>query len=143
MNRVNSIGYTTGVFDLFHIGHLNILKRAKQQCDYLVVGVSTDELVYKLKGRMPIIPFNERVEIVNSIKYVDEVIPEITDDKIVAYEQIKFDKIFKGDDWRGTEKWNYLENEFRSRGIQIIYFSYTSHTSSTKLREILENILDK
>ena len=135
------IGYTIGVFDLFHIGHLNILERAKRNCDYLIVGVATDELTYQLKGRYPIIPFNERAEIVKSVKYVDEVVPEEVSDPMAAWHTHHFDVTFKGDDWKGTEKWNRLEKELATVGAKVVYFPYTKHTSSTKLREVLDKIL--
>ena len=95
------IGYTTGVFDMFHIGHLNILKRAKEQCDYLIVGVSTDELVQSYKNKLPIIPYAERSAIVEAIKYVDKVVPQKNRDKIAAFNEFKFNKMFVGDDWKG------------------------------------------
>ncbi|WP_444939901.1 adenylyltransferase/cytidyltransferase family protein [Microbulbifer sp. ZKSA004] len=137
----NLIGYTTGVFDLFHVGHVNILRRAKLECDYLIVGVSTDDLVYKLKGIKPFIPFDERVEILNSIKYVDEVVPETSNDKLKAWENLKFDRIFKGDDWKGSELWNSLEIEFNKRGVDVSFFSYTKNTSSTKIRDLVNSQL--
>ena len=137
------IGYATGVFDLFHVGHLNILRRAKLECDFLIVGISTDELVMDLKGRKPIIPFDERLEIVQNIKCVDEVVPETTTDKMVAWNNLKFDVTFKGDDWKGSEKWNQLEKEFASRNVEVIYFPYTTHTSSTKLREVIDRFLQQ
>lgn len=132
------IGYATGVFDLFHIGHLNLLKRAKLECDYLIVGVSTDELVMELKGHKPVVPFDERFQIVQNIKCVDEVVPETTTDKIAAWNNLKFDVTFKGDDWKGSNKWNILEKEFSKRNVNVVYFPYTTHTSSTKLRSALE-----
>jgi len=135
---MKKIGYATGVFDMFHVGHLNVLRRARLECDYLIVGVTTDELVEQIKGRRPIIPFDERVEIVNNIKYVDEAIPETTVDKVVAWNNLKFDITFKGDDWKGSEKWNLLEVEFARRGVRVVYFPYTTHTSSTKLRNVLD-----
>ena len=131
------IGYTAGVYDLFHIGHLNILKRANEQCDYLIVGVSTDELVKHEKSKVPIIPFEERKEIVASIKYVDEVVPQVNYNKLEAWEKYKFNKIFVGDDWKGTERWNLLEKEFFNRGVEVQYFPYTKHISSSMLRDIL------
>ena len=101
------IGYTTGVFDMFHIGHLNILRRAKEQCDYLIVGVSTDELVEHDKHKRPIIPFAERCEIVKAIKYVDEVVPQPDKKKLEAYFRLgrRFNKMFVGSDWQGTPQW--------------------------------------
>lgn len=129
------IGYTTGVFDMFHIGHLNILKKAKEQCDYLIVGVSTDELVQKTKNKTPIIPFDERVEILSAIKYVDEVVPQENKDKIAAFEKYKFDVMFVGDDWKGSELFTKCEEELNKRGSKVIYFPYTKSTSSTILRK--------
>lgn len=137
---MKKIGYTTGVFDLFHIGHLNVLKRAKLECDYLIVGVSTDELCMEAKNKKPIIPFQERMEIVEAIKFVDEVVPQVNYDKEEAWNNLKFDKMFVGDDWKGSDKWNKLEEDFKKLNVEILYFSYTSHTSSTKLREILDKI---
>ncbi|AMD02399.1 adenylyltransferase/cytidyltransferase family protein [Halomonas chromatireducens] len=134
------IGYTTGVYDLFHIGHLNLLKRAKLECDYLIVGVTTDELSEFRKGKRPIIPFTERMEIVEHIEFVDEVVPQTNMDKFEAWNNWKFDKMFVGNDWQGTEKWNELERQFAEVGVEIVYFPYTTHTSSTKLREILEKL---
>lgn len=135
------IGYTTGVFDLFHIGHLNILKKAKENCDILIVGVTTDEEVRRLKNKMPIIPFEERVEIVESIKFVDKAIPEMDADKLRAWEDIRFDIIFKGSDWKGSDKWNNYEKEFSERNVEVMYFPYTKGTSSTHLRNVLNKIL--
>jgi glycerol-3-phosphate cytidylyltransferase len=129
-------GYTTGVFDLFHIGHLNILKKAKSFCDELIVGVTTDELVsYKYKQN--VIPFEERIKIVESIKYVESAIPQSSMDKMAAWKKINFDVMFVGDDWKGTDKWNKYEDEFKKVGVKIIYFSYTKGTSSTLINEIL------
>lgn len=133
------IGYTTGVFDLFHIGHLNILKNAKSKCDHLIVGVSTDEVVQEYKDKKPIIPFEERIEIVKAIKYVDEVVPQESMDKFKAWENLHFDVLFHGDDWKGTEMWNKLEKEFAEVGVEIVYFPYTKQTSSSQLREALAN----
>lgn len=137
---MKKIGYTTGVFDLFHIGHLNVLKRAKLECDYLIVGVSSDELCLSAKNKKPIIPFSERLDIVEAIKFVDEVVPQVNYDKMEAWNNLKFDRMFVGDDWKGTDKWNRIEEEFSEVGVEILYFPYTSHTSSTKLREVLEKI---
>lgn len=135
------IGYTTGVFDLFHIGHLNVLKRAKEQCDYLIVGVTTDEEVKRIKNKIPVICFEERKQIVESIIYVDQVVPENNADKITAWEELKFDVIFKGSDWKGSKKWNTYEDFFKPRGVEVVYFPYTEGTSSTQLRKVLETIL--
>lgn len=130
------IGYTTGVFDLFHIGHLNMLKNAKSLCDRLIVGVSTDELV-SYKNKKAVIPFEERAEIVRSIKYVDAVIAQENMDKFAAWQKIKFDIMFVGDDWYGTPKWKDFEKQFNEVGVKILYFPYTKGTSSTLINEIL------
>jgi len=134
------IGYTTGVFDLFHIGHLNILRNAKQECDFLIVGVTTDDLSINEKGKKPVIPFNERMAIVESLKYVDMVVPQTSYDKFEAWDNLKFNIMFVGDDWKGTQKWNKFEKEFNKKGVNVHYFPYTQHTSSTKLRSVIENI---
>tara|TARA_A100001011_G_scaffold301688_1_gene315229 strand:- start:43 stop:456 length:414 start_codon:yes stop_codon:yes gene_type:complete len=134
---MKKIGYTTGCFDLFHIGHLNILKRARLECDYLIVGVTSDELSISAKKKRLVIPFQERMDIVESIKFVDEVVPQTSYDKMEAWNNLKFDKMFVGDDWKGTDQWNQIEKEFFQNGVEIIYFPYTSHTSSTVLRKIL------
>ena len=127
------VGYTTGVFDLFHIGHLNILRRAKEQCDCLIVGVSIDDLVRQEKKKTPIIPFEERMEIISAIKYVDRVVPQYDKNKFAAWEKYQFDVMFVGDDWKGTECWNEYEKQFAQVGVQIIYFPHTDGVSSTKL----------
>jgi len=137
--KKNIIGYTTGVYDLFHIGHLNILKNAKSMCDKLIVGVSTDNLV-SYKHKRAVIPFSERIEIVRSIKYVDEVIAQESMDKFSAWEKLKFNIMFVGDDWKNTEKWNQYENQFKSVGVKIVYFPYTKGTSSTILNATLEKL---
>jgi len=136
MAKKQIIGYTTGVFDLFHVGHLKLLKKAKSICDKLIVGVTTDELVnYKLKKA--IIPFEERSEIVASIKWVDTVIPQENMNKFDMWKKLKFDIIFVGDDWYNTDKWEEFENQFNKVGVKIIYFPYTKGTSSTLINEIL------
>lgn len=129
------IGYTTGVFDMFHVGHLNILRRAKEQCDYLVVGVSTDELVLHDKNKTPIIPFPDRCKIVEAIRYVDKVVPQIDKNKFAAWEKLKFNKMFVGSDWQGTPQWNEFEKQFSPVGVEIVYLSHTDGISSTILRE--------
>lgn len=136
------IGYTTGVFDLFHIGHLNILRRAKMECDYLIVGVSTDELVLERKNRRPIIPFSERLEIVENIRFVDEVVPQVNMDKLEAWRSLRFDRIFVGDDWKGSDFWKSLERDFSNVGVDVVYFPYTTHTSSTQIKDVIEKFLD-
>ena len=133
------VGYTSGVYDMFHVGHLNILKKAKEQCEYLIVGVTTDELAL-YKNAKVIIPFEDRCAIVESIKYVDKVIPQETMEKMVAWKKEHFDVIFVGDDWKGTEKWKKLEQEFAKVGVDIVYFPYTAKISSSKLREIIKEL---
>ena len=131
------IGYTTGVFDLFHVGHLNILKNAKAMCDRLIVGVTTDELLLDYKNKKSVIPYNERCEIVRSIKYVDIVIPQVTMDKLEAWERLRFDIMFVGDDWYKTSKWDEIQIKFAEVNVRIIYFPYTKGTSSTQIRNEL------
>ncbi len=137
MNKDDSkiIGYTTGVFDMFHVGHLNILRRAKEQCDYLIVGVSTDELVIHDKNKTPIIPFEDRCKIIEAIRYVDKVVPQIDKNKFGAWEQFHFDKMFVGSDWQGTPQWIGFEKQFAAVGVEIVYLSHTDGISSTILRE--------
>lgn len=130
------VGYTTGVFDLFHVGHLNLLKRAKAHCDYLIVGVTVDELV-SYKHKRAVIPFEERAEIVKAIRYVDEVVPQTSMDKMAAWNEYHFDVMFVGDDWKGTPKWDEIEEQMHSVGVDVIYFPYTKGTSSTLLNETL------
>lgn len=136
------VGYTTGVYDMFHIGHLNLLRRAKEQCDYLIVGVTVDELV-SYKNKSAVIPYDERFAIIDSIKYVDETVPQENMDKMEAWEKYKFDVMFVGDDWKGTEKWNEFERIFKEVGVDIVYFPYTIGTSSTKLRDVLDRLLSE
>lgn len=131
------IGYTTGVYDMFHIGHLNILRRAKEQCDYLIVGVSTDELVKHDKHKMPIISFEERLAIVEAIKYVDQVVPQFDKDKFGAWKKYHFNKMFVGSDWKGTETWNAFEKQFAPVGVEIVYLEHTDGISSSILRDKL------
>lgn len=125
------IGYTTGVFDLFHIGHLNILKNAKEQCEYLIVGVSLDELVQEYKNKKPVIPYEERKKIVESIKYVDKVVPQVSMDKIKAWEELHFDVMFHGDDWKGSNMYEKIQKDFALRGIELVFLPHTDGTSST------------
>ncbi len=135
------IGYTTGVFDLFHVGHLEILRKAKQNCDYLIVGVSTDELVQEYKNKKPIISFQHRVEIVKAIQYVDEVVVQKDRDKLNAYHNIGFNIMFVGDDWKGSKIFSELEEKFKNYGVEIFYFPYTKNISSTSLRSILKRLI--
>src|SRR5690625_4265420 len=129
------IGYTTGVFDLFHVGHLNILKRVKEKCEMVLVGVSTDELVKEYKNKQPVIPYLERKEIVSSVKYVDQVVAQQTRDKFAAWEHLLFDVMFVGDDWKGRALFNELEIRFNKVGVDIVYFPYTQGVSSTIVKE--------
>jgi glycerol-3-phosphate cytidylyltransferase len=134
------VGYTSGVFDLFHVGHLNILRRARAECDFLIAAVTTDELSLSRKGKTPVIPYSERVEIVQSIRHVDKVVPQSDMDKYGAWEEHRFDRMFVGDDWRGHPSWVALEERFRLVSVDIVYFPYTQHTSSTILRDVLNRI---
>ncbi|SDN05977.1 glycerol-3-phosphate cytidylyltransferase [Streptomyces sp. cf386] len=131
------LGYAPGVFDLFHVGHLNILRRARGHCDRLIAGVCSDELVVSLKGRPPVVPLAERLQIVRSVRHVDETFVATVNDKIEVWKEVGFDVIFKGDDWLGTEVWTALETEFAKVGVEVVYFPYTVHTSSTLLRDAL------
>lgn len=134
-----TIGYTTGVYDLFHIGHLNLLKNAKGLCDKLIVGVTVDELV-AYKGKQAMIPFEDRIEIVRSIKYVDAAVPQYDMDKLAACKKLGAEILFVGDDWYGTEKWQEYEKQFAAEGIKIVYFPYTKGISSTKINEALNTV---
>lgn len=133
------VGYTTGVFDMFHIGHLNILKNAKAQCDYLIVGVSTDELVESYKHKTPTIPFKDRCEIVAAIKYVDQVVPQITMDKVDAWKRLHFDVMFHGSDWKGSELYNKLTAELNKVGVDVVFLPHTEGISTTILSEEISN----
>ena len=128
------IGYAPGAYDLFHVGHLNILRHAKSQCDYLIAGVVSDEMCELTKGVRPLVPLVERLEIVASIGIVDAVHAEVTPDKLDAWHEVRFHRIFKGDDWRGTAKGRDLEERLGAVGVEVVYFPYTMHTSSTLLR---------
>ena len=128
------IGYTTGVFDMFHIGHLNIIKRAKEQCDFLIVGVSTDELVQDYKHKTPIIPYADRSAIVSAIKYVDQVVPQEDMDKLEAVKRLQVDAVFVGSDWKGSAKWEEYERAFAAVGCDVVYLEHTEGISSSILR---------
>lgn len=136
------VGYTTGVFDLFHVGHLRLLQRAKSRCDRLIVGVSTDALVKSYKNKLPVIPFEERLEIVSALKCVDEVVAQTHRDKIAAYHEIKFDVMFVGSDWKGSDLFNEVESELARYGVEVVYFEYTNNVSSTALQSTLQAIYD-
>ena len=141
MQKKYKVGYTAGVFDLFHIGHLNLLRNAKDSCDKLIVGVTVDSLVrYKFKNS--VIPFEERIKIVESVKYVDKVVPQDSMDKIEMLNKMKFDVIFVGDDWKSTEKWDKYEREFKQLGVDTVYFPYTKTTSSSLINNALIKLRD-
>lgn len=133
------IGYTTGVYDMFHIGHLNILKRAKEQCDYLIVGVTTDALCYVRKGKYPIICESERMAIVEELRCVDQVVPQEDMDKLAAVRKYHADAVFVGSDWKGTDAWNRYEKEFAEVGCTVVYLDHTDGISSTILRDRLNS----
>lgn len=135
------IGYTTGVYDMFHIGHLNILRRAKAQCDFLIVGVSTDELVKQEKNKTPIITYHERVEIIKELRCVDMVVPQHNKNKLQAWNEYHFEKMFVGSDWKGTPQWLRFEEQFAPLGVEIVYLPYTEGISSSKLTEVVKNHL--
>lgn len=127
------VGYTTGVFDLFHIGHLNILKRAKEQCEVLIVGVSTDELVRAYKNKIPVIPFEERIQIVEAIRYVDKVVPQTNMNKFAAWEELQYDAIFHGDDWKGSSMYEDVEQSLKRVGVDMVFLKHTDGISSTNI----------
>ena len=129
------VGYTTGVFDMFHIGHLNILRRAKEQCEHLIVGVTTDELSFSRKNKLPIICEKDRMEIVAAIKYVDEVVPQSDMDKLSAVKKYGVDAVFVGSDWKGTPEWDNYEKQFADENCSVVYLDHTDGISSTILRE--------
>lgn len=140
VNKKSIIGYTTGVFDMFHVGHLRILKNARAQCDHLVVGVSSDELVQEYKGKSPVIPLEDRMAIVSSVRYVDEVVVQKDRNKVKAWEAMRFDVMFVGDDWKGKAVFQKAEKILNSHGVKVVYFPYTAHVSSTKLTDVLSHI---
>lgn len=142
MKKDKIIGYTTGVFDLFHIGHLNLLRNAKSMCDELIVGVTTDDLV-AYKNKRAVIPFEERIEIVRSIQYVDAAVPQESMDKMEAWKRYAFDLMFVGDDWKNTPKWEEFERQFSAVGVRIVYFPYTKGTSSTLINQVLLNLREQ
>jgi glycerol-3-phosphate cytidylyltransferase len=133
------VGYAPGAYDMFHVGHLNLLRRASAMCDYLIAGVVSDEMCREAKGAPPVIPLEERLEIVGAVDVVDAVHVELVHDKLVAWRELHFDRIFKGDDWRGTPKGDLLERRFAEVGVEVVYFPYTQQTSSTLLRLALQN----
>ena len=131
------IGYTTGVYDMFHIGHLNILRRAKEQCDYLIVGVTTDELCYSRKQKFTIINAQDRMAIVEAIRYVDKVVPQADMDKFNAVKKYEAQVVFVGSDWKGTDEWNQYEKEFAELGCRVEYIDHTDGISSSIIRDKL------
>ncbi|QXG74983.1 adenylyltransferase/cytidyltransferase family protein [Modestobacter sp. L9-4] len=134
------VGYAPGAYDLFHVGHLNILRHAAEHCDHLIAGVVSDEMLLLTKGRLPVVPLAERMEIVGNLRFVDGVHAEVVPDKIDTWREVQFDVIFKGDDWRGTAKGDKLEADFAAVGVAVHYFPYTMHTSSTLLRKALASL---
>lgn len=141
--RKYKIGYTSGVYDMFHIGHLNILKRAKEQCDVLVVGVSTDSLVESYKFKKPVISFEDRSAIVGAIRYVDKVVPQINMDKLASVLSVGAEVVFVGDDWKGTEKWNAIELILHDNGVDLVYLPHTDGVSSTILSAVKEEKIEE
>lgn len=135
------VGYTAGVFDMFHIGHLNILKGAKEQCEYLIVGVTTDALCLSRKNKKPIICQKDRTEIIRAIRYVDEVVLQSNMDKLKAVKKYNADVVFVGSDWKGTPAWREYEKEFSGVGCDVVYLEHTDGISSTILRERMHNEL--
>lgn len=134
-------GYVPGAFDMFHVGHLNILRNARLACDHLIAGVVSDELIEAVKGQVPVVPLAERLEVVRGIRYVDEAVEEDLPEKLAMWERLRFDVIIKGDDWRGTAKGIKLEQDFATVGVEVVYMPYTAHTSSTLLRKVLNTRL--
>ncbi|MBQ8668146.1 adenylyltransferase/cytidyltransferase family protein [bacterium] len=134
------IGYTAGAFDVFHIGHLNLIKRAKENCDFLIVGVTSDELIQKTKNKVPLSNIEERMDIISSIKYVDRVVIQDDLDKVAAWKKYRYDKLFSGDDWKNNERWKKYEDELAKYDVQVVYFPYTKAVSSTKLQEYVNKV---
>ncbi|MBQ6907640.1 MAG: adenylyltransferase/cytidyltransferase family protein [Clostridia bacterium] len=140
MHKNQIVGYTTGVYDLFHIGHLNLLKRAKEKCDYLIVGVSTDEVVKQYKNKIPVMNYKERSDIIRNIKYADKVVVQDNMDKFSAWTELKYNVIFHGDDWKGSPMYSEIEKKLNDVGVKIVYFPYTKGISSSILiKKISDN----
>lgn len=133
------IGFTAGAFDMFHIGHLNLIKNAKARCDYLIVGVNSDELIHEYKNKDAVVPLEERKQIIEALKYVDEVVSVDTLDKEEIWNKKKFDLVFIGDDWKGSDRWNETEIKMKKHGVEVVYLPYTVGTTSTLLREKLKD----
>lgn len=138
--RKYKLGYTTGVYDMFHIGHLNILKKSKEQCEKLIVGVSTDELVESYKGKRPVIPFEERIAIIESIRFVDEVVPQTSMDKMEAWRRLHFDALFHGSDWKNSDMYNRIISDFDKVDVDVVFLPHTEGVSSTLLIDVLHKI---
>jgi glycerol-3-phosphate cytidylyltransferase len=132
-----TVGYVPGAWDMFHIGHLRILQHARPHCDWLIVGVVTDEAVRRVKNKEPMVPLADRMEILERLDLVDQVVVDDSTDKAQMWRSLKFDVLFKGDDWRGTPKGDQLEASMASVGARVIYFPYTAHISSTQIRRRL------
>lgn len=134
------VGFTAGVFDLFHVGHLKLLERCKEMCDFLIVGICGDDYITDIKGKTPVFPQEQRLEIISALKCVDkaEIISiEETTDKMLALKKFGFDVLFSGDDWKGTERYNKTESQFAEYGVSIEYLSYTQGISTTQIKEKL------
>ncbi len=136
------VGYAPGVYDLFHIGHLNVLRNATNFCDHLIAGVVTDEMAQRNKGSRPVVPLEERIEIVRAIRYVGDAVAEDVPHKLEMWERLRFDVIIKGDDWKGTDRGDKLESDFAEVGVEVAYVPYTARTSSTMLRKVLEREIE-
>ena len=140
MSKKYKVGYTAGVFDLFHVGHLNLIERCKEMCDYLIIGVCDDDYVRNIKKKEPVIKEDDRVRILNALKAVDEAVLvnyEITDNKMLALDKFKFDVLFSGDDWKGTERYLKTEEQFAKVGVAIEYLPYTHGVSSSQIKETM------
>ncbi|WP_238011403.1 adenylyltransferase/cytidyltransferase family protein [Dactylosporangium sp. AC04546] len=139
-NTEDIVGYTAGVFDMLHVGHLRLLQQARAQCDRLIVGVTTDELCQRRKHKTPLIPYSDRATMLRGLRCVDEVVPQHHMDRIAAWDRLRFDVTFVGDDWRGTASWVAYESQFAEIGVRVVYFPYTAGVSSTQLREKLRGL---
>ena len=140
MSKKYKIGYTQGVYDMFHVGHLNVFNHAKEYCDYLIVGVNADELVKSYKNKTPVINENDRRYIVENIKAVDEAVVAVTLDKVETWNKYHFDAIFIGDDWKGNARWEQTEKDLAVYGVDVVYLPHTDGISSTELREVKDNV---
>lgn len=141
MNNKKIIGYTAGAFDLFHIGHLNLLKQSKANCDYLIVGVTTDDLILKTKNKTPVIPYSERIQIIQELKCVDQVVCQDDLDKVKAWEKYHYHILFSGDDWKTSDRWKKYVEELEKNNVQTKFFPYTKTTSSTLITKVLKTRL--